>query len=72
MTPLLQIEAMNYSDIPNVNALLALPALQSISSTWATEMARACTNTVRSQIAAGVLTDTWTDAEWNQASDAYH
>lgn len=58
---------MKYSDIPNVNALLSLPALQEVSHTWATELARICTRTVRSKIAAGILTQKWTQEDWNQA-----
>ena len=58
---------MNYSDIPNVNALLALPALQNVSHAWAIEMVRICTSAVREQIAAGVLTHIWTHEEWNHA-----
>ena len=58
---------MNYSDIPNVNDLLALPALQNVSHAWATDIVRVCTNAVRGQIAAGILTHTWTHEEWNQA-----
>lgn len=58
---------MKYSDIPNVNTLLGLPALEEVPSTWATEMVRYCTQFVRSQIAMGAIENPWTLEEWNQA-----
>lgn len=58
---------MNYSDIPNVNALLTLSALDNISSQWATEMVRYCTQRVRNQIAEGSIEHVWTLEDWNQA-----
>jgi L-seryl-tRNA(Ser) seleniumtransferase len=58
---------MNYSDIPNVNTLLALPALGNISSVWATEIVRHCTEGVRRQLAKGVITHVWTLEDWNKA-----
>ena len=57
---------MNYSDIPNVNALLALPALENISSTWARRWL-VTVQEVRRQIAEGTIDHVWTLDDWNKA-----
>ena len=57
---------MKYSDIPNVNRLLASPAVEDLNSSWAVELIRRFTTEVRIKIQAGHLQKTWSEADWDQ------
>ena len=57
---------MKYSDIPNVNRLLASPAVEGLNSSRAVELIRQFTTEVRTKIQAGYLQETWSEADWDQ------
>ncbi len=57
---------MNYSDIPNVNQLLQLPALQNLEHDWAKSIIQSVLHRVRSQIQHQQITEHWSMEDWNQ------
>ena len=60
---------MDFSDIPNVNRLLQLPALASLETSWKTTLIRQLCEQVRGRIKAGQLSEDWTIEDWNIAAE---
>ena len=57
---------MKYSDIPNVNQLLALRALQDVEHNWAKSIIESLLDRVRNQIQHQQLSERWSMEEWNR------